>query len=607
VRFLDVPQLPRPIAVDGPLHVLAIISSPVDLEELDVEAEWKRLGEALAPRVHQGLVVLDRLPTATLAELGLWLREHQTHVIHFVGHGDFDAGLREGVIYFQDEHGRSSPVTSTVLGPYLRDHDPLRMVVLNACRSARTDAVDPFGGIAQGLVQQDATAVIAMQFPISDRAAVTFTGEFYGALVDGLPVDQAVSSARKALLADHRDEWSTPVLFMRSPDGNIFENVHAAPPGAPAAPQPVPPPPPPPPPGPTVWKTVLLFAHHHRGLVAGAAGVLALVAAALVVVPRLGTDDKPTVSALRDSQLLVAAGDNKDDSHIYLFDTATGEESPDPLTTGANAKEFNPVLSPDRTTMIYSRQRGSGNQLRAAAVDGSDDRPLFDESSVRQCSESTGRPAWIPTNNDLVMRCFGSDKFIRIVRVDVHGTFLESYAEITPGDKTQDFGHPTVSPDGTTAVFPISDVPKSREGALFTIDLDTHERLLLLAPEVPYAAFGDPVYSPSGDMLVWRATTVQPDVGSEILAAPFVDGRLDLEDAIHISGDAVGNDQDPMFSPDGTQVIYTHSPPDDPATDVVEPDVTRELWVASVDDPSDRRKVSGDAHTFYSLPAWSRR
>ena len=114
-----------------------------------------------------------------------------------------------------------------MLGPYLRDHDPLRMVVLNACRSARTDAVDPFGGIAQGLVQQDATAVVAMQFPISDRAAVTFTGEFYGALVDGLPVDQAVSSARKALQAEFRDEWATPVLFLRSPDGNIFENVHA--------------------------------------------------------------------------------------------------------------------------------------------------------------------------------------------------------------------------------------------------------------------------------------------------------------------------------------------------------------------------------------------
>ena len=235
VRFLDVPQVARPMAVDGPLRVLAIISSPIDLDELDVEAEWTRLNEALGPRISSGLVVLDRLPSATLSELGTWLRRNQTHVVHFIGHGDFDEGLREGVIYFQDAHGRRSPVTSSSLGPYLRDHDPLRMVVLNACRSARTDSIDPFGGMAQGLVQQDASAVVAMQFPITDRAALKFTGEFYGALVDGLPVDQAVTSARKSLLDGFGDEWATPVLFLRSPDGSIFENVHALPSGRPEA------------------------------------------------------------------------------------------------------------------------------------------------------------------------------------------------------------------------------------------------------------------------------------------------------------------------------------------------------------------------------------
>ncbi len=227
VRFLDLPRPPRPIAVDGPLRILVVISSPTDLEELDVEAEWARIREALAAKVAERVVVVDRLPEATLTELGHWLRRHPTHVVHFVGHGDFDQRIREGVVYFQDDRGRSKAVTSSVLGPFLRDHDPLRMVVLNACRSARADLVDPYGGMAQGLVQQDATAVVAMQFPISDRAAVAFTGAFYGALVDGLPVDQAASSARKALLADFSDEWATPVLFLRSPDGDIFQQVHA--------------------------------------------------------------------------------------------------------------------------------------------------------------------------------------------------------------------------------------------------------------------------------------------------------------------------------------------------------------------------------------------
>ena len=62
-----------------------------------------------------------------------------------------------------------------------------------------------------------------------------------------------------------------------------------------------------------------------------------------------------------------------------------------------------------------------------------------------------------------------------------------------------------------------------------------------------------------------------------------------------------------MFSPDGTQIIYGHSPPDDPTTDIVEPDVIQELWIASVANPEDRRKLSGDAHPFYAVPAWSRR
>jgi hypothetical protein len=241
-------------------------------------------------QTEAGLVVLDRLPRPELSELGPWLRHHPTHIIHFIGHGDFDERLREGVLYFQDKRGGRTAVTSSVLGPYLRDHDPLRMVVLNACRSARTDAVDPFGGIAQGLVQQDATAVVAMQFPISDRAAVTFTSDFYASLADGLPVDQAVTSARKALLSEFRDEWATPVLFMRSPDGAIFENVAPA-----AAPEH------PPPPAPTRetspgrgW-----IATHVRALVGATAALVLAVAAVMFAITR--DDDRAVGQTTQDT------------------------------------------------------------------------------------------------------------------------------------------------------------------------------------------------------------------------------------------------------------------------------------------------------------------
>jgi Tol biopolymer transport system component len=643
VRFLDVPQVPRPIAVDGPLRVLAIISSPIDLDELDVEAEWARIKEALQPRTSTGMVVLDRLPSATLSELGTWLRRSETHVVHFIGHGDFDPGLREGVIYFQDQAGRRSAVTSSTLGPYLRDHDPLRMVVLNACRSARTDTTDPFGGMAQGLVQQDATAVVAMQFPISDRAAVKFTGEFYGSLVDGQPVDQAVSSARKSLLDGFQDEWATPVLFLRSPDGNIFENVHAATSGPIDASTSDAPP------DETSGETsgvgpaeqpetrqsaqpgrhtpgpgVVDWVRRHVAVVAAVLCVLVVVVAAFVVLPKWGGDDAdpvvdpgisdkplPTGVALTNDQLLVAAGADSEDLHIFLMDATTGEVGGEPLS-GGTTQEWLPVLSPDRQTMIYSREREFGFQLRtAAAIDGDGDRPLFDESSLPQCAGSTGRPAWIPDSEELVLRCFGNDhsstkKFIRLIRADVHGKFLKTYDKNDPDGARRQIGDPTVSRNGKTVVYFVSGVAKSRDGALVQVDLETGEQDDLLDTGDEFSAYSDPVFSPTTDMLAWRATTA--DAGFEVLAAPFFNGELDMNRLVRVSGGAAGADQDPMFSPNGKQIIYGHSPTDDPATtDVDESEVVQEIWIASVADPTDRRKLSTDTHPFYAVPAWSRR
>jgi hypothetical protein len=229
VRYLEVPQPPRPLAVSGALRVLTVIAAPEDQPPLDVDREWRRVQEALRDRIAQGTVRVDRLPEATMPALREWLRRNEVHVLHFIGHGDYDSRIQDGVLCFTDRYGRSVRVTPSQLGPHLRDHDPLRLVVLNACHSARVDSTDPFSGMAQGLIQQDCAAVVAMQFPISDGAATAFTGEFYGALADGFPVDQAATSARKALMDEYAAEWATPVVFLRSPDGHLFTDIVADP------------------------------------------------------------------------------------------------------------------------------------------------------------------------------------------------------------------------------------------------------------------------------------------------------------------------------------------------------------------------------------------
>jgi hypothetical protein len=85
--------------------------------------------------------------------------------------------------------------------------------------------MDPYAGISAALVMAGVPAVVAMQFPISDRAAIEFTNCLYPRLAQGYPLDSAIAEARKAIrIADRKSlEWATPVLFMRTPDGRLFD------------------------------------------------------------------------------------------------------------------------------------------------------------------------------------------------------------------------------------------------------------------------------------------------------------------------------------------------------------------------------------------------
>jgi hypothetical protein len=238
VRYLEVSDPPRPLTVSPPLQILVMIASPSDYPQLDVEQEWTKLRTALAPLEQANQVQVTRLETATLAALRRQLRRADWHVLHFIGHGGFDPQTQDGVLVLEDQTGRSRLVSGQDLGVLVHDHDPLRLVVLNACEGARADPNDPFAGTAQSLIQQGIPAVVAMQFEITDPAAIGFASELYTAVADGYPLDAALAEARKAIWADgNQVEWATPVLHLRAPDGRIF-NVAPTPATAPIPPRP---------------------------------------------------------------------------------------------------------------------------------------------------------------------------------------------------------------------------------------------------------------------------------------------------------------------------------------------------------------------------------
>jgi hypothetical protein len=184
IRYLDLPERIRPLEVDAPLKILVMISSPADYPTLDVEGEWSRLNKALAGLIGSGHVRLERLATPRLSVLQRKLRGDEFHVLHFVGHAGFDRETQDGVLVLCDEAGKGRLVAAENLGTILHDHRSLRLVVLNACEGSRSSRSDPFAGVAQTLVQQGIPAVIAMQFEITDEAAITFAEEFYAATAD---------------------------------------------------------------------------------------------------------------------------------------------------------------------------------------------------------------------------------------------------------------------------------------------------------------------------------------------------------------------------------------------------------------------------------------
>ncbi len=79
-----------------------------------------------------------------------------------------------------------------------------------------------FNGVAEAILQRGVPAVIGMQMPIMDRAAVAFTREFYGQWAAGEPIEAALAYARRTIGAENPTataQWGAPVLYLESVEG----------------------------------------------------------------------------------------------------------------------------------------------------------------------------------------------------------------------------------------------------------------------------------------------------------------------------------------------------------------------------------------------------
>lgn len=248
-HFTDLP-LPHDLPAEGPLRVLLAAASPRDKppisQEKEAEAIFKSLhGRRLSPldafkiayqhvlrsrslkglarRLKQrSLVEFDALPHATRASLQRRLLERRNagqgyHVIHFAGHGDSDEN--GSFLALEDESGASDLITAEEFAELI-DGPEVNLVVLNACKSAAAE--NAVKSLAETPLRRGIPAVIGMQVPVLDRAAVEFAREFYALWASGEPLESALGYARRLISAEKRSQaadWSIPVLYMGPQEG----------------------------------------------------------------------------------------------------------------------------------------------------------------------------------------------------------------------------------------------------------------------------------------------------------------------------------------------------------------------------------------------------
>ena len=227
----------EPLTIVPPLKVLVLVSSPGGLATLDVEAERRKLSQALAEPIADGRIQLSWLMQATWENVQDKMLSGTWHVLHFIGHGDYDKRTDQGVIALVADDGGIHLVEADRLAGLLNEAQPTpRLVVLNSCQSGRSGTQDLFSSTAATLVRRGINAVAAMQFSISDAGATKFARGLYSALASGRSIGDAIGSGRVGLLSTPGSlEWVTPVLYVRGDTSTLFTIT-------PAPPRPAPPP-----------------------------------------------------------------------------------------------------------------------------------------------------------------------------------------------------------------------------------------------------------------------------------------------------------------------------------------------------------------------------
>jgi hypothetical protein len=205
-RKISGPESPQDKPVAAPFKVLLVAANTLYDSSLPYAQEEVAQLRALLELSAQ--VTLFTSAQTTLSDLAQALAKYQPHVLHYIGHGEIGV-TGEQLLHLSDvAGGKISYLSSSSFADLLGQAPDLRLTFLNA------NNTDMFAAAAAHTVP----AVIGMRGLITDQASMIFATNFYRRVVDGYPLEEAASNARKRLNYENPGsvEWAVPVLYLRN-------------------------------------------------------------------------------------------------------------------------------------------------------------------------------------------------------------------------------------------------------------------------------------------------------------------------------------------------------------------------------------------------------
>lgn len=177
-----------------PLRILVAVARPGDAPPFDAESVWNALAGALKPLEAQGLVVVERLSSATEQALKARLGKDDCHVLHFIGHAMWRRAAQYGTLTFENSSGAARGLTTQYLAGVLAQSSAIGLTVVQTPAQAGTVVGSGATSSSEG-----ARPVLVAEGMANGRIQEVFALKLYASLATGSTLLEAIDRTRTAL------------------------------------------------------------------------------------------------------------------------------------------------------------------------------------------------------------------------------------------------------------------------------------------------------------------------------------------------------------------------------------------------------------------------